>query len=422
MTNLLSKPVMLILVQHPAAARELVEFAVQVGGADQAGRAVHVDEAATSRRRSPASADHRRAMELAADRVEAYVRLQRINLIVTEWNADPAIMQFWIRRMVALDVPALFLRAAGRGRIRRVFVATAGGAHTLDLLWVAQAAATARDVPLFVERVVREGASPHPELRRPALAMDHLRCRMVGIDDPVHVDTASSLAEGILSRTRPNDLVVLGAPAPVRLMEHFAGSTPDQVFRAVRNPMVMLLSRAPRAVSLRNLFWGQLVQVGVKAKDPREVISMLTDVLIHHNQVPASCRLNIIHRAVEREERMPMAVDCETAFPHVILPGFVGVAGCMGIAPHGVRFGGPRGTLARFIFLLITPEGYCDGYLSWLSRIAQRMIQADLRRRLLECRTPVEVMNVLEPLSPAYPAPVSLRTERAGALAAGAVR
>ena len=93
----------------------------------------------------------------------------------------------------------------------------------------------------------------------------------------------------------------------------------------------------------------------------------------------------------------PLVSECETVLHHVAIPDFVGITGCMGIARDGVDVGLADGFLARFFFLLITPEGFCQEYLSTLTRIAKRMSRPDVREALLACESPAEVLDVFEP-------------------------
>lgn len=94
---------------------------------------------------------------------------------------------------------------------------------------------------------------------------------------------------------------------------------------------------------------------------------------------------------------MSTAVDFETAFPHVTLRGFFGVAASMGICPEGVAFDSERGQPTRFISLFVTPDGFYDDYLAALAKLAKRMIDANVRGALLSCETPSQARDILEP-------------------------
>ncbi|QBG48220.1 PTS sugar transporter subunit IIA [Verrucomicrobia bacterium S94] len=159
-----------------------------------------------------------------------------------------------------------------------------------------------------------------------------------------------------------------------------------------------MLARAPQEQnSLHRLFWGQLACPDLKVRNKEEALEKLVTNLIRHNQLPPGKKRSILERALKREQISSTAVDCETAFPHVALPGFYGVAGSMAICPDGVDFGSSGGKPSRFLFLLITPEGYCSEYLAILSKISKRMIDPAVRAALLKASSQQDILNILEP-------------------------
>jgi mannitol/fructose-specific phosphotransferase system IIA component (Ntr-type) len=193
------------------------------------------------------------------------------------------------------------------------------------------------------------------------------------------------------------DVLVMGAPGALRWGTSFAGSHPDRIAKRMSQPLILLSSAPSGAASLRRLFWGDLILPQAQASGREEAVELLIDCLIRHNQLSPSDKDRIFRAALERENISSTAVDCDTAFPHVLLPGFFGVSACMGIFPEGVKFGAGDGSLSHFIFLMITPKGFSEEYLKVLAKIAKRMICADVRFALLNCRTSQEVLQVLEP-------------------------
>ncbi len=68
---------------------------------------------------------------------------------------------------------------------------------------------------------------------------------------------------------------------------------------------------------------------------------------------------------------MSTAVDCDTAFPHVTLHGFFGVAASIIICPDGIDFGNEDNQPTRFIVLFVTLRGFTtiiwQPWPSWLN-------------------------------------------------------
>ena len=334
-----------------------------------------------------------------------------LHMLLADWHFDLERLRGLMSCAALLNVPALFIRQSGLEDIRRILLATAGGVHTLELMWIAGEIATTLGLPLQVIRLKRapppntadwlpEYVSAPPD----GLQVEHWTSWLIRSESEV-LDTPN-LVNGIQSCIRNGDLLILGAPGPFHATDQFRSSVPAIIARRTCTPMILLQSRKPDELPLRQLLWGGLISLPLKARTRQATIEELVDSLVLHYQVSASEKPLMVRQAMQREQLSPTAVDCETAFPHIRMPGFIGLACSMGIAPHGINFGAADGSLTRFVFLMVTGDGYCDDYLNTLARIARCLIRPDARRRLLACRTPEAVLNVLEPstapLRPSY--------------------
>jgi len=322
-------------------------------------------------------------------------------MLFADWPGGPA-PQAVLRFAAARNIPAVFVRWPDSTPFDRVVIPTGGGPHALRQVWVANEIASRGGQPAHVLHVVRAepGMSDNSVDLARETALAQFQARVMGISQAVQVCTAEDVVSGIISQVEPTDLVVLGAPNYWRMAEHFEGSIPDLIARAIPNPLLMLFAEKPQQVRLRDIFWRGTIRLGLKPRDKEEVIATLLDALVANNQVPQARRDNLLRRAVEREQILSTGVGCETAFPHITLPDFLGIVGCMGICPDGVDFGdigSGRGDITRFVFLLITPEDHYEEYLAVLARIAESLIRPSVRSKLLACNTPAEVLDVLEP-------------------------
>ena len=300
-----------------------------------------------------------------------------------------------------MDVPALFVRQTPGHRIRRVLVASAGGPNALQQLWVAREIGEALSAPLRVIRIVR-GKEDWKTGLPPAVAaaadtMDSWTPRILGIRERELSEPAIGFAKAIAAHVRPGDLLVMGAPSSL-----YAGRMDECIPAIVANrtdaPFILMKAKRAENMTLRSLFWGDLILPGLYPENKEAVIAALVDALVRHSHVPRSCKANIVRRALQRERVSTTAVGLETAFPHVRLPGFHGVAGSMAICPEGVDFGEENGLAIRFVYLLISSEGFCDEHLATVAKIARRMIRPEVRAALPGCTMPSEVLNVLEPV------------------------
>ena len=316
-------------------------------------------------------------------------RADTIGLIVSDWPSNGEHMQRRLRLADELRVPAVFIRQPSLLAIERVVVATAGGPNVLELMWVAKEIASAFRAPVSILHC--PGGDPE------TIPLEGMAVRMLGMNAAIEVSKGTDFTRCVGAYLRKNDLLVMGAPSPLRRTMAFADSIPDEVARAVKAPIVLLSSPPPSGVSLRRLFWGSLIKTGAAYRNKKDVIADLIQNLARHNQLPRSSQSDILDRALRREEIMSTAVDCETAFPVVTLRGFFGMAAALAVCPEGVAFGSIDGHPTRFFFLTITPDGLCEDYLPTLARIARRMIKPDVRQALLACETPAQVLDILEP-------------------------
>ncbi len=333
--------------------------------------------------------------------IRQLARADTIGMIVSEWSASPSSMQTLLRLADELAVPAVFIRQHDLAPLERLVVATAGGPNVLELIWIAKKIAAASDIPVRIlhrrqTTPAREARDSDPECPVP----DGLAERILGMEAQVEPGSGKPLVPRIAACVRENDLLVLGAPSALRRAVSFADSVPDRVARTTAAPMVLLSSPPAIGVDLRRLFWGGLIETGARCRDKKDAIAGLIRNLALHNRLPRSSQADILDRALRREAAMSTAVDCETAFPHVTLRGFFGLAGAMAICPDGVEFGSLDGRPTRFLFLMITPDGLCEDYLPTLARIARRMVKPKVRQALLACKTSAQVLDILEPRNP----------------------
>jgi len=336
--------------------------------------------------------------ESSLDAAKRFVVNERPAMFVADWPAEPN-PQDILRFVSTWNVPGVFVRWSPTSNIDRVLIPTSGGPNALRQLWVAKEIASRYGVPAHVLHVIQDRASPCQGISgfSSETALAEVQARAMGISEPVEVCVAQDVISGICSAARANDLVAMGAPNYWRMANHFAGSIPDMIAKRLPNPLVMLLGRKSADIRLRDILWPQMIRLGLSTDNKEDTIAALVQTLVTHDQVPYAWRDLLFERAIARERIMSTGVGSETAFPHITIADFIGVAGCMGVVPRGVDFDAHRGRGTRFVFLLVTPEDFYDEYLVVLSRIAERMVLPALRRELLACNTPAEVLNVFDP-------------------------
>ncbi len=317
-----------------------------------------------------------------------------IGLIVSEWQATPCNMQEVLQQGHRLGVPVVVIRQPYDRPCGRILAATSGGPSVLQMMWVAREMAQALRLPVHLLRIV---SPPVTAGHESTAALDASTCRLLRMEADIEVRRAEEVEDAIVESVRDGDMLVMGAPSAFGIASCFAGSLPHRIAGRVTAPVVLLSMPPDTETSLRTLLWGELIHPQVRFRDKNDALSSMIENLLRHNHIPNTSRFDLLERALRREAIMPTAMDCETAFPHIALNGFSGVTCCMAICPDGVDFGSPDGHLTRFICLLVTPDGFYDDYLATIALLARRMIRTEIRAGLLQCRTPLEALDILEP-------------------------
>jgi len=321
-----------------------------------------------------------------------------VGLIVSEWLEDPEDMQEVLRQGHCLGVPVVVVRNPTPQPRNRIVVATAGGPNVMQMMWVAREVADALQIPVHLLRIQQADPNGHDN---GSSELDACACRLLRMKANLEIYRSELVEDKIVENVAQDDMLVLGAPSALSITTAFTQSLPYKIARRLETP-VMLLSMPPHEeTNLRALLWGDLIQLNASFRNKQEALSCMIDNLVYHNHISLADRETMVERAAQREELMPTATDCETAFPHITISGLSGIGGCMAICPNGVDFGSQDGHLTRFIFLLVTPDRFYGEYLATVAKIARTMMRTETRFALLQCNTPEEVRNILT----AQPAP-----------------
>lgn len=391
---------------------EMENAALRYGGAIARARRARMDVlrapstigAGSSTHYSPFPAEVLGEGDTLAEAARNFSRNADVGMIISDWCHEQDQLQDILRLVVERNAAGVVVRQKSGVDVRRVLVPTAGGPHTLEQMWIARELSSVCEAPIHVLRILpRDGGSAEADDRE-AVAHEtrlaRIQAKMAGINEPVEVVVAPDVVAGIEQNSREGDLIMLGAPNYWRVADHFEGSIPDQVAKNTPHSLVMLLTRRAERIRLQEIFWERMIRLNLHPANKSEVIEHLTDTLVRENQAPAMWRDYILDTALNREAVMSTSVGCETAFPHVALPDFTGIIGCMGICPDGVSFDDDEDPPTKFVFLLVTPREFYDEYLQVLAKLAGMMVSPEIRRELLQCSERSQALEILDRKSP----------------------
>lgn len=386
------------LLSSPAAEPTVREYAELFTGSRH-GRlcTIHVPDHVAG---DSAAASFDPEIERVFTALRQFSQSHRIGLIVCEWFENPHALQQLLHLANDLNTPAIFIRQGNTEPPQRVVVATAGGPNVLEQMWIADKVASVQNLPVRLIHWRAEDEDPLPidaETDETVPSLERLSMSLLGMHAAFETCQGEHFTECALAHLQKGDILVIGAPHAPHESADFFASIPHGLARQETGPVILLSSPITNRISLNRLLWGELLLTNQQPQNKMEALDLLVENLIRHNQLPRSRKNDILDLALRREDLMTTAVDCDTAFPHVTLPGFFGMAASMIICPDGVDFGSDSGRLTHFIALFITSDGLYDEYLAALAKLAKRMINAEVRKALLACDTSAQALNVLEP-------------------------
>jgi len=327
-----------------------------------------------------------------------FCRQAPVDMLLAEWPVDGALLADTLELSTTLRGPTVLVhRPELLAAAKRIHVFTNAGPHSLRPLWLAHELAAHFELPVQVTHIESE-EEPVEGGSDSVAALTQVEARLLGLGGPVVVQRAQTVLGGMLASIRPDDLVVLGAPPVSRLSEgEFVGTVPARLATALPNPLVMLVAPQVQAVSPREVLWTGNILTHLQAATWEDAIAAMVDRLIERQQVPAAWRTFLLERARTRELKASTALGCETAFPHILIPDFYGLAAAFAVVPDGVFFTDREVGPVRFICLLVIPQSCYGQYLGLIANLARQLVLPTVRAELLQATSPKAVLQVLAP-------------------------
>ncbi|AEN73111.1 putative PTS IIA-like nitrogen-regulatory protein PtsN [Rhodothermus marinus SG0.5JP17-172] len=145
---------------------------------------------------------------------------------------------------------------------------------------------------------------------------------------------------------------------------------------------------------IHQLLVPETIRVGLPGHTKEEVLNHLIDLLRGH---PAVRDLEAVRQAVlARERMMSTGVGKGLGLPHAKTPAVTTTVAAFAITAEPVEFDAIDQQPVRLLFLLVGPGAAKSQHIKLLSRISRLMNRDGFRTRLLEARTPEEVLHLFE--------------------------
>ncbi|QBG48215.1 universal stress protein [Verrucomicrobia bacterium S94] len=185
---------------------------------------------------------------------------KKIHLIISEWLNNTRAMQDLIHIAQKYELPAVFVRAESAPKIGRIVVSTGGGPNRYNQIKLAREISARNAVPVTILHwtgaLNRGSEGTIAENRR----FEKMCRRLLGKQEEFLQCNGPDFASAVAGTLRPDDLLIIGATSPFRLVTDFYGSLPDQLARAIPNPLIMWSSPPLSLPGLRRHLWSRIIQ------------------------------------------------------------------------------------------------------------------------------------------------------------------
>lgn len=117
---------------------------------------------------------------------------------------------------------------------------------------------------------------------------------------------------------------------------------------------------------------------------------MMVQLLENHPSVTDAER--VLEDILERERMMSTGVGKGLALPHAKTAGVSETVGCFAVTARPIDFDAMDGEPVRLVFMLAGPEAARSKHIKILSHISRLLNRERLRKRILDCDTPADVL------------------------------
>ena len=138
----------------------------------------------------------------------------------------------------------------------------------------------------------------------------------------------------------------------------------------------------------------QDIKVDLKAKNKREVIEELVDLLVASGQV--TDKKKMVQILLEREDLGSTGIGQGIAIPHGKSESAKELAAAFGLSKAGVAFEALDGEPVNVFFLLVAPEGTAGAHLKALARISGLLKDKYFRKKLMAAQSVSDVVAVIQ--------------------------
>ena len=137
------------------------------------------------------------------------------------------------------------------------------------------------------------------------------------------------------------------------------------------------------------------VKAGLQARDKKEVIKELVDLVIDAGEVKAQQKDLLVKALLDREALGSTGIGQGIGIPHGKAPNIKHLIGAVGISREGVDFDSLDGEPAYIFFLLLAPQDSAGPHLKALARISRLLKDKYFRDALRNVKSAKELIAII---------------------------
>jgi mannitol/fructose-specific phosphotransferase system IIA component (Ntr-type) len=146
-------------------------------------------------------------------------------------------------------------------------------------------------------------------------------------------------------------------------------------------------------MNLKKYFTARMVTVDIKSSSKADILKELLEIMRSAGAI-ASEDLDEANSAIlKRESKMSTGMQDGIAIPHARTAVVKDLVAVMGIKREGADFDSLDGKPSNIFIMALSPENHPVPHVQFLAEVSQRLHDAELRGRLLESKSPQELLD-----------------------------
>ena len=144
-------------------------------------------------------------------------------------------------------------------------------------------------------------------------------------------------------------------------------------------------------MKISDILTDTLVATGLKGDSKKEIIDAMIDLVASSPKVTDKEK---VRKAIfEREEIMSTGVGNGFAIPHGKTDAVTDIVAAFAVTAEPIDYQSLDEKPVRLVFLLVGKDNLVGPHIKLLSRISRLMNKEEFRKRLLDLKTPAEILN-----------------------------